>query len=223
MIGAIREWDILLHPIVTIRCFGWKTFYRAILAGPNETFLSLLSDDAVFGAADSEEAAIIKQCVSLELRAKQLYLNLAGATAESRSLAEFFAALAQQEQDHADLLLLCEAASDGSGWRLRDLPVWRNNLIRLDKEMCDAEMRASTVTDVNSLMKLVVQIESSEVNHVFLTMIGACSSPFVKRLRPFRCAVELHLSYIAIQVAELAPDLWPHLHSSGLFGSHVAK
>ena len=24
MIGAIRAWDIMFHPIVTVQCFGWK-------------------------------------------------------------------------------------------------------------------------------------------------------------------------------------------------------
>jgi hypothetical protein len=223
MLGAIRAWDIMFHPIVTVRCFGWKTFWRALMATHNQTFLSLLTDDAIFGSADSEEAAIVKQCVSLELRAKQLYLNLARTTTASPSLSQFFTTLAQQEQDHADLLQLCEAASDGRGWHLRDLPVWRNNLLRLNQEMSDAEMLAPSVGDMNDMMRLVVQIESSEVNHVFLGVIGASNSPFVKRLRPFRCAVELHLSYIAMRISELAPDLWPYLRATGLFNGHFAR
>jgi hypothetical protein len=222
MIGAIRAWDILLHPVVTVRCFGWKTLFRVLGASHNQTFLSLLTDDAIFGSADSEEAAIVKKCVSLEMRAKELYLSLAERTADAPLLTQFFTTLAQQEQDHADLLQLCEAVSDGRGWKLRDLPAWRNNLVRLDQEMTDAEMLASSATDVNNMMRLVVQIESSEVNHAFLTVIGASNSAFVKRLRPFQCAVEMHLSYIATQIAALAPDLWPYLRATGLFGSNAA-
>ena len=29
MVGAIIKRDILAHPVVTIRCFGWSVFIRA--------------------------------------------------------------------------------------------------------------------------------------------------------------------------------------------------
>jgi hypothetical protein len=222
MIGTICTWDVLLHPLVTIQCFGWRIYLRA-LTRPKRTFLSLLSDNAFFGTAASEESGIVKECIKLELRAKQLYLSLARATTASRSLALFFTSLAQQEQDHADLLEICAAASGATGWRLHDLVAWHDNLIRLDQEMCAAESRASSISDVNNMMRLVVQIESSEVNHVFLEVMAGSKSGFVKKLRPFRCAIELHLSYIATRISELAPDLWPHLPRSGLFCSRVVE
>ncbi len=37
MIGAIRKWDILAHPFVTIHCFGWRVFFRAVTADHNQT------------------------------------------------------------------------------------------------------------------------------------------------------------------------------------------
>ena len=42
MVGVITNWDILAHPVVTIRGFGWRVFFRAVFAGPETTFLSLL-------------------------------------------------------------------------------------------------------------------------------------------------------------------------------------
>jgi hypothetical protein len=48
MVGAICKWEVLFHPIVTIQCFGWTVFFRAVFAGPNQTFLSLLTKAGVF-------------------------------------------------------------------------------------------------------------------------------------------------------------------------------
>ena len=42
MIGAICTNDILFHPFVTIRAFGWRVFFRAVFEGQGGTFLSLL-------------------------------------------------------------------------------------------------------------------------------------------------------------------------------------
>ena len=30
MVGVISHWDILAHPVVTIRAFGWRVFFRAV-------------------------------------------------------------------------------------------------------------------------------------------------------------------------------------------------
>lgn len=223
MIGAIRVWDVLFHPVVTIRCFGWKTFWQALWAGPKCTFLSLLTERSLFGGQDSEIAAILRQCIDLELRAKQIYVTLADTSAESRSLSQFFVSLAQQEQNHADLLELCAAASRHAGWRLRDLPIWRKELVRLDQEMREAEVTASSVSDVNDAMRLVVKLESSEINGVFQGVIGASNSAFVKSLQPFHCAMQLHMNYIVTRVSELAPDLWPGMQPIGLSYSSVGE
>ena len=44
MIGAICKLDILAHPVVTVRCFGWRVFFRALVAGQSQMFLSLLAE-----------------------------------------------------------------------------------------------------------------------------------------------------------------------------------
>ncbi|MFZ1934802.1 MAG: hypothetical protein WCB27_22885 [Thermoguttaceae bacterium] len=207
MIGAIRTWDIVFHPLVTVRCFGWKTLFRAVLAGNNRTFLSLLSESGVLCPADPEAAAILKQCVDLELRAENIYLTLAESTLDEPVLSLFFATLAQQEQHHAELLRLCAVASLYGGWRISDLLVWRDDVARLDQEMREAETLLSAVKDVDDALRLVIQIESSEVNRIFLATMAASNSVFVQKLRPFQDAVEKHFNYIASQLAVLAPHL----------------
>jgi hypothetical protein len=207
MIGAIRTRDIVSHPLVTIRCFGWRTLLRVLLARNNQTFLSLLGENGVLCPADPEAAAILNQCVNLELRAENVYLTLAKATAAEPAVSLFFATLAEQEQDHAELLRLCAAASKESGWRLGVLLAWRDDVIRLEQEMSDAENILPTIDNLDDAMRLVIEIELSEVNRVFLAAMEASNSAFVKKLRPFQDAIETHINYITAQLAVLAPHL----------------
>jgi hypothetical protein len=207
MIGAIRTWDIVSHPLVTVRCFGWMTLFRAMLAGKRQTFLSLLSDSALISPADPEAAAILAQCIELELRAENIYLTLARTTIEQPALTLFFTTLAEQEQEHADLLRLCAAASRQNEWWLQVLRSWRDDVNRLDREMCEAEADVSAIAGVDDALRLVARIELSEVNQVFLATMAASNSPFVKKLRPFQKAVKTHMTYIAAKLRELAPNL----------------
>jgi hypothetical protein len=222
MIGAIRTWDVLRHPWVTIQCFGWRTFLRALAAGPKDTFLSLLNDGAFFGFSDSEASDIVQQCIDLELRAKQLYLTLAEATAHAESPSQLFLDLAEQQQEHADLLRLCMAASNHVGWRRKDLPLWRKTLLRLNQEMLEAELHGSEISDLDGAMRLVVQVESSGVNQVVLALIAASNSEFVKKLRPFQYSVEMHLSYIAARIPPLARPVEPEQHAEEPLCVHSA-
>jgi rubrerythrin len=207
MVGAIRTWDIVSHPLVTVQCFGWLTLLRAVLAGKKQTFLSLLTDSAVICPADAEAAAVLNQCIDLELRAEHVYLTLAGATIEEPALALFFTTLAEQEQNHADLLRLCAAASKRNEWWLKVLRSWRDDVIRLGRQMTEAEALVSEVADVDDAMRLVVRIEMSEINHIFLAAMSASDSAFVRKLLPFQKAVDSHIAYISEQLPRLAPNL----------------
>jgi hypothetical protein len=207
MIGAIRTWDIVSHPIVTVQCFGWRTLFRAVVARQDRTFLSLLNQGALISPADPEAAAILKQCVDLELRAEHIYITLANIMIDQPPLALFFTTLAEQEQEHADLLRLCAAASKRDEAWLRVLRSWRDDVIRLSQRMSEAEDVVPTIAGVEDALRLMVQIELSEVNQVFLGTMDASHAPFVKKLRPFKKAVEKHLLYIAEQLPKLAPSL----------------
>ena len=50
MIGPIYTNDILFHPFVTIRAFGWRAFFRAVFEGQGDPFLSLLQSEGFFAA-----------------------------------------------------------------------------------------------------------------------------------------------------------------------------
>jgi hypothetical protein len=207
MIGAIRTWDIVSHPVVTVQCFGWRTLFRAMIARKDRTFLSLLNQGALISPADPDAAAILRQCVDLELRAENIYITLGNIMIDQPPLALFFTTLAEQEQEHADLLRLCAAASKRDEAWLRVLRSWRDDVIRLSQRMSEAEDMLPTVGSVEDAMRLLVQIELSEVNQVFLGAMKASNAAFVKKLRPFEKAVEAHLFYIGEQLPKLAPSL----------------
>ena len=207
MIGAIRTRDIVSHPLVTVQCFGWKTFFQALLAGNDRTFLSLLGDGGVLCPADPEAMAILNKCTDLELRAENIYIALAEATAEEPALSLFFATLAQQEQVHAELLRLCAVASKHGGWRHGVLLAWRDDVARLEQAMCEADTLLSAVNDVDDALRLVIRIESSKVNHAFAATMEASNSAFVQKLRPFKDSIETHFDYVTSQLAVLAPHL----------------
>ena len=62
------------------------------------------------------------------------------------------------------------------------------------------ETAEATLPKINSLdaaLRLVVQIECSEINRVFDAALAATDATFVKKLKPFREATEIHLSYLA--------------------------
>ena len=117
MLGVITSRDVLLHPIATIRCFGWGIFFRAVSPWHEKTFLALLRDADFFGAASSQIPELLRRCVELELRAKRIYAALAEGFVNLGSIGRFFETLALEEQDHADLLELCRAAAIRGGWK----------------------------------------------------------------------------------------------------------
>ncbi len=208
MIGVITTRDILAHPFSTIRCFGWSVFFRAVTPGREQTFLSLLRDAGFFGPAASKAPSILERCIALELRAKRVYDALATAFAEQEEIGQFLAGLALQEQYHADLLNVCRAAALRSGWKANLFNPWQDYLPRLEQQMDAAEASVLGVDSVEEALRLVIQIESSEVNEVFYAALAATDAAFVKRLKPFREAIEAHMAHIAERLPELSPELF---------------
>jgi len=207
MVGVITSWDVLAHPIATIRSFGWRVFFRAIEPWQAKTFLDLLQEGGCFGTAVSRVPAILDRCIALELRAKRIYSVLGGALADHGEVGVFFATLADQEQYHADLLEVCRAAAGRQGWRANLFNPWQDYLPRLEQQMDDAESAVREIDSVEDALRLVIRIESSEVNEVFHAALAATDAAFVKRLRPFRETMEAHMDYIAERIPQLAPSL----------------
>jgi len=208
MVGVITSWDVLAHPVVTIRCFGWGVFFRAIGPWQSRPFLSLLRDAGYFQTIISSQVpTILERCIALELRAKIIYNVLAKALEDHATVSRFFDALAQQEQNHADLLEVCRAAAVRGGWRANLFNPWQEYLPRLEQQMAATEAALGTIDSVEAAFQLVIQVEMSEVNQVFYAALAATDSAFVKKLRPFQDAMEMHMTYIVERLSQLAPHL----------------
>ena len=209
MVGVINHWDILAHPVITVRCFGWGVFFSAIGPWRSKPFLSLLRDCGHFGTAVSKLPAILDRCIGLELRAKRIYNALAKAFADEGLVGPFFAGLAEQEQYHADLLEVCRAAASRSGWKAQLFNPWDDYLPRLEQQMDATEAAVLEIDSLEAALQLVVKIEASEVNQVFRAALAATDSAFVKKLRPFREAMEAHMAYLVERLPELSPNMLP--------------
>ncbi len=151
MRGAICRQDILAHPAITVSCFGWKVFFRALVAGQHQTFLSL--------------------------------------------------------KDHAELLDLCRVAAGRGEWDGKHFDPWRGAVPGLEKQIQEAESRANSLDFLSDALRLVIQIESSEVNRIYLGIVAASDSAFVRKLRVFHEAGLEHISYICERIPELDPEL----------------
>jgi hypothetical protein len=207
MVGVITHWDVLGHPVATIRCFGWPIFFRAASAWQGKTFLDLLRQAGWLGAATPTGPKILERCIGLELRAKRIYQTLAKAFSDQGLVEPFFAGLIEQEQYHADLLGIARAASTRSGWKANIFNPWQEYLPRLEQQMEAAEAAVASLDSVEAALQLVIQIESSEINQVFYAALAATDAAFIKKLKPFREAMEAHMSYLAERLSELSPQL----------------
>ena len=177
MVGVITSWDVLAHPISTIRSFGWVVFFRAVGPWQAKPFLSLVRDAGFFGTSASAVPTILERCIALELRAKVIYRTFARAFADEGLVAPFFAGLAEQEQYHADLLEVCRAAALRMGWKANLFNPLQDYLPRLEQQMDAAEAAVHHVGSVEDALRLVIQIESSEVNEVFRAALAARTPP----------------------------------------------
>jgi len=207
MVGVITTWDVLAHPISTIRCFGWGVFFRAIGPWQSKPFLSLLRDSGCFGATASKVPAILERCIGLELRAKRIFKALARTFADEGLLGPFFAGLVEQEQHHADLLGICRGAAIRGGWKAHLFNPWDDYLPRLEQQMDATEAAIYQIDSVDAALQVVVQIESSEINQVFYAALAATDSAFVQKLRPFQEAMEAHMTYLVERLPELSPNM----------------
>jgi hypothetical protein len=73
--------------------------------------------------------------------------------------------------------------------------------------MQEAESRANSLESLSDALRLVIQIESSEVNRIYLGIVAASDSEFVRTLRVFHEAGLEHISYICDRIPEMDPEL----------------
>lgn len=207
MVGVIRRWDILAHPVVTIRCFGWPVFFKALTAGRGQTFLSLLCEAGALRPPAVEVPELLGRCVELELRAQRIYETLARRYADRDPVRRFFETLAEQERSHGELLELCRETAGRAGWLEEQFEPWRDAVPRLERQMGDAEASLEGLDEFAGALRLVIQIEGSEINDVFGGVVAATDSDFVRTLRAFHTAGTTHISYICDQIPKFEPSL----------------
>jgi hypothetical protein len=212
MYGFITNRHILTHPLVTVKSFGWGVFWKAAFSGKNTTFLSLLRQSSLFDQKPNEPefqnvAELLERSINLELRAMRLYEDLARTFVLMPDVRDFFTVLAQQEQDHADVLELCQAVMARIGYRIQNLDAWCNCLPYLEEKMLQAEAAAQTIISLNDAIQLVIDIESSEVNHVFHAICANKSSLLVQKMINFRTMLAAHISFISDMLPKLAPEM----------------
>jgi len=207
MVGAICRRDILAHPFVTIRCFGWRVFFRALIANQSQTFLSLLADAEGLQPSTVKVPELVERCIRLELQAKRIYEWLAGQFLGHEAVLEFFDTLARQEASHAQLLDLCRVLAGRTVWKEECFAPCRDSIPRLERQMQTIESSLDSIGSVADALRLVIQIEGSEVNQVFESVVAASGSDFVRKLLVFQAAAENHISYICDEIPKLEPDL----------------
>ena len=208
MFGAITNRDILAHPIVTVRSFGWRIFFKAIFSGREKTFLSLLQGAHLFdeSASMSGSPELLGRSIELELQANRIYEVFAKTFASSTAVRHFFKTLAQQERDHADMLELCRAAAIRGRWKLSYLNPWQGYLPHLEQMMQEIENSMYSIQSVNDALSLVIHVESSELNPVFEAVVASSDSVFIQKMIKFRTVMKNHISYIAETLPQLSPQ-----------------
>ncbi len=209
MVGVICKRDVLRHPDVIVRAFGWRVLFRVLAARRTQTFLSIVMEAGYLAPPDSRSFEILHRCVALELAAKQIYEVLGQRFREWRLVENFFQTLAHQEQEHADLLELCRAEAGRRGWDGKHFDLWRESIPRLERLFREAQSKLRAVKQVPDAFWLVLELEASEINQMLPSVVASCKSEFVHEFRVFQFAVQDHLDYIARSISQFDPDLKP--------------
>ena len=206
MQGIIRKRDVVAHPVVTIQCFGWKLFFRTLVADHDRTFLELVGEHS-FPERGYRAPNLVARSAGLERRAMGVYLTMARRNAEDAALYGFFSALADQESSHAELLELCATATSPEQWESEELSRWQTLLPGLETAMSEFEQAASTVEGRHQSLELMTRLESSEINDLFHGVVGASSSEFVRALHAFKSAEKEQGAFICSMLPSLDPSV----------------
>jgi rubrerythrin len=192
---------------VTAHCFGWPLFFRALIAGRRKTFLSLLAESAAPRAPTVEVPELLGRCLDLESRARRIYELLAARFSHRAPVKRLFETLAQQEQEHFELLALCRRLASREGWLEEHFAPWRDAVPQLERQMDAVEESLEDLDQLVDALRLVIRIEGSEINDVFRGAVSATDSEFVRTFQAFGTAEANHIAYACEQIVKLEPDL----------------
>lgn len=207
MVGAICKREVLFHPWLTIECFGWAVFFRAIFSGRDRTFLSLLQKAGALGRPQVPLPDTLVRCTALERRAMWIYRSFAVRYARLPRAREFFEDLAQQEETHAELLELCQAAAGRGHWKGTGVEPWQQGLPTTEQFLTEVEAGFDHDVPLGDALRLVIRLESSQINGLFTNAVRTTDPRFAEVFRAFRTAVREHLTYIRQRIPLLEPKL----------------
>jgi rubrerythrin len=220
MFGVIRTRDVIAHPLVTVHCFGWSLFLRALIAGRHKTFLSLLAESAAPRPPTVEVPELLGRCLDLESRARRVYELLAARFSRRAPVKRFFETLARQELEHFELLALCQQLASREGWLEEHFAPWRDAVPQLERQMADLEESLDDLDQLVDALRLVIRVEGSEINQLLRGVVSATDSQFVRTVQVFRTAAADHIAYACEQIPKLEPELADEC--GGLRAAHVA-
>ena len=109
---------------------------------------------------------------------------------------------------------MCRAAAAQQRWNEKQVAPWRDVVPNLERHMADAEASLDDIHALRPALRLVIDIESSEINEVFSSIVAASESEFVRRLTVFGETEKRHLAFICRAIAELDPELTEPARSS---------
>ncbi|MBW2543694.1 MAG: hypothetical protein JRF15_16555, partial [Deltaproteobacteria bacterium] len=154
-----------------------------------------------------EIPALLGRCVDLETRARRIYQFLAERFGDWEPVNQFFETLARQERDHAELLELCRQLASRDGWLEEYFAPWRAVVPQLERKMDELEDAISGRESLADALRMVITIESTEIDHVLKGAITATDSKFVRALGVFQAAGTEHIAFICDRITKLEPDL----------------
>jgi len=207
MKGVICRRHVLAHPMITIQSFGWQVFFRAITAGPDRTFLSIIAPTLGLSHTPASVSTFIERCVSLEVRAGEIYRRLARRYDASPPLSRFFETLSSHEQGHAELLEICRGLAGESCWREEEVTRWRGAVPRLEQRMSEVEEGLDQIADASEALRMVIEIEGSEINNLFRGVVAATDNDFVRNFQAFQNAEQEHIDFICGEIPRLEIEL----------------
>ena len=141
------------------------------------------------------------------MQAKRIYERLARRFFGHKLISDFFSTLAQQEETHAELLTLCREATSRTIWKEECFASCRESIPQIEQQMENIESSLKSLGGVTDALRLVIQIEGSEVNRIFESVVAASGSTFVRKLLAFQNVAEDHIAFICDEIPKLESEL----------------
>lgn len=207
MEGVVTRVQVLAHPIVIVEGFGLKVLVRALLAGPGETFLDVVSrcaeEEARSEMDELDLVRTVQRFIGFERRARDLYGRLAQQFSSHPEAAKFFATLSRHEEGHAIVLSrVRREIRRGRFWTdSRDLHL--ASVGAIDALLADFEEEVGPGVSLGRALGIVEAIEGSEIDVVFDNLNASVDMRSRAQFERFFVLTEHHLAYCREQVRRL--------------------